>query len=262
MASTTPSGVKGQTPSPAGTNLKQQDSRRLLIPADSSSSSRFSSETSSQETDSRSSGSLSGSPDESGRNSSCTRCQQQPVASSVSLEANLKAELEAIKAEMKKANMTINALQEREKQMKARYALCLKGWNFPFQNMNSFCCRFQLNRWFIHEKTGCLWFHDELILFKKLEHICRESCFTLLQKVWVVVDSCLVVLEKWLGFLFRDWHIGWTTWFSFPSYVQHTGWLLKRKKWPSSRRPRHHLNRGPRWSEATGICTLNRGLKR
>jgi len=47
------------------------------------------------------------------------------VASSVSLEANLKAELEAIKAEMKKANMTINALQEREKQMKARYTTSL-----------------------------------------------------------------------------------------------------------------------------------------
>ena len=123
MASSTPG--KGQTPSSAVTNIKQQDPRRLLIPADSSSSSRFSSETSSQETDSRSSGSLSGSPDESGRSSSCKRCQQQPVASSVSLEANLKAELEAIKAEMKKANMTINALQEREKQMKARYTTSL-----------------------------------------------------------------------------------------------------------------------------------------
>lgn len=30
-------------------------------------------------------------------------------------------ELESIKAEMKKANSTINALQEREKQMKVRY---------------------------------------------------------------------------------------------------------------------------------------------
>ena len=39
----------------------------------------------------------------------------------MALEANLKSELEAIKAEMKKANLTINALQEREKQMKVRY---------------------------------------------------------------------------------------------------------------------------------------------
>ena len=42
----------------------------------------------------------------------CQRCLQQ---------TDLQMELESIKAEMKKANNTINALQEREKQMKIRY---------------------------------------------------------------------------------------------------------------------------------------------
>ena len=45
----------------------------------------------------------------------CQRCHQQQQ------QTDLQMELESIKAEMKKANSTINALQEREKQMKVRY---------------------------------------------------------------------------------------------------------------------------------------------
>lgn len=110
-------GVKGASP-PSGQVSDSNGNKRRLLMADSSSSSRFSSE---QETDSRSTGSSSGSgtPDpRSAPAGPCQRCEQQQTAA---LEADLKSELEAIKDEMKKANLTINALQEREKQMKARY---------------------------------------------------------------------------------------------------------------------------------------------
>lgn len=115
-----------------GHQLPPGDQKRMsLMQTDSSSSStRF-------ESDSRSSHSSgSGTPDPRGAattttsttSTTCQRCshnQQQSANSNsssnnIALEANLKSELEAIKAEMKKANLTINALQEREKQMKVR----------------------------------------------------------------------------------------------------------------------------------------------
>jgi hypothetical protein len=57
---------------------------------------------------------------------SCQRCLQQQVnptgaAINANLNMNLKVELDSIKAEMKKANNTISALQDREKKMKDRY---------------------------------------------------------------------------------------------------------------------------------------------
>ena len=46
----------------------------------------------------------------------CQRCLHQERK----IDANVQAELEAIKSDMKKANATIGALQEREKKMKER----------------------------------------------------------------------------------------------------------------------------------------------
>ena len=43
------------------------------------------------------------------------------TAINANLNMNLQVELDSIKAEMKKANNTISALQEREKKMKDRY---------------------------------------------------------------------------------------------------------------------------------------------
>jgi hypothetical protein len=86
-------------------------SRRITTMADCSSMPAASSGASSTSAgDSSAPSSCRSSPDP--RN--CQRCQQQ---------TDLQMELESIKAEMKKANNTINALQEREKQMKIRYKI-------------------------------------------------------------------------------------------------------------------------------------------
>ena len=55
--------------------------------------------------------------------SPCQRCHAAQPPINNSLNANLQLELESIKAEMKKANATINALQDREQILKTRYNL-------------------------------------------------------------------------------------------------------------------------------------------
>ena len=62
--------------------------------------------------------------------------------------------------------------------------------------MNSFFFLPFPTKLLIHIKTGCLLFHDELILFRKLEHVLSGKLFHIIEKVRVVVDSFLVVLDK------------------------------------------------------------------
>jgi len=104
-----------QKPSPTATSATTTtQSRRITTMADCPSSPEAAGASSS--TSGASSTSAGDSAPSSCRSSpdprNCQRCLQQ---------TDLQMELESIKAEMKKANNTINALQEREKQMKIRY---------------------------------------------------------------------------------------------------------------------------------------------
>ena len=53
----------------------------------------------------------------------CQQCHVNTMPAIMNMHSNLQTELESIKAEMKKANSTINSLQEREKRMKDRYII-------------------------------------------------------------------------------------------------------------------------------------------
>lgn len=118
-----PGRAKGQ--SGQGREPDRRNGRRMLANKLSSSASSQHSASSDKESDCLSSGFSSGSGSPDPRQAAlggaqCQRCQQTPASDSD--ESELQLELEAVKAELGKANSTITTLQEREIKLKARYA--------------------------------------------------------------------------------------------------------------------------------------------